>query len=65
MTIKFIKTDSDFIEKISRCEYDVNGSNWYYMPFWFKKVGEDVYEQHSLDDLPNEIKNRITKNSDT
>lgn len=57
--IKLLETDSKLIEAISTCLYD-EGGNWYYMPFWFRKVAENVYEQYGFDDLPFELRARIS-----
>ncbi len=64
-TLKFTETDSDLIEKVSTCIYDVNGSNWYYMPYWFKKVGDGLYQQFTFDQLPEELKQRLNEIKET
>lgn len=61
-TLKIHETDSKFIEAVSNCLYDVDGHNWYYMPFWFKKISEGVYQEFTFDELPPEVKRRIESN---
>lgn len=60
ITIKLHKTDSDFLDKVATCLYDDRG-NWYYMPFWFHKTGEGLYEEYRFEDLPEWVKDRIKK----
>ncbi len=59
IAVKLIETDSKFLENTSHCVYDVNGSNYYYMPFWFKKVSDGVYIEYGFDELPEELKSRL------
>jgi len=65
MKIKYSKEVSDFIEGTSNCipvSYPLQDTSYYYMPFWFKKVGECMFEIYNLDELPQELKNEIKKN---
>jgi len=50
--IEVTKEQSDLIKGISHC---VNGE-WYYIPYWFKDLGNNVFEEHSFDKLPDELK---------
>lgn len=59
MTIRLIKTDSEFIETAGHMIPDVDGGDWYHLPCWYKKVGDGLYEEYSFDKLPNELKERI------
>jgi len=59
--VKLIETDSMFLEKVSS-KIVSNGQNWYYMPFWYKKIAENVYQQVDFKDLPPDIINIIQKN---
>lgn len=51
MTIKLIKTDSEFLE-VAATKIHTNGQEWYYLPFWYKRVGEDTFEQVRFENLP-------------
>jgi hypothetical protein len=55
MTIRLIKTDSELLETIGHCI----GGEWYHMPFWFRKVGEGLYEEYSFDKLPESFKKTL------
>lgn len=58
MVLKLIETDSKFLETCaSKIPY--NGSDWYHFPFWFKKVGENLFAEYSFEQLPNGIKKEI------
>jgi hypothetical protein len=59
--LKFTKEQSDLIEWLSNAIFNVDGegNNFYFLPFWFEKVGEGLYIPHSLDKLPTELTNRI------
>jgi hypothetical protein len=59
--VKLIETDSDFLEKVSH-KISVSGENWYYMPFWYKKIAENVYQQVDFKDLPPDVISIIQKN---
>lgn len=59
--IKFTATDSECIESLSHCIYDVDGRNWYNIPFWFEKVSEGTYRMVMPEDLPAIVKARIEK----
>jgi len=65
MTIKLIKTDSEFLEVAATKVSRIDGSDWYYLPFWYRKVGEDLYEQVTWDKLPESLKHHIQSNRDT
>lgn len=58
MTIKLIKTDSEFIETAGA---KVDGI-YFYLPYWYKKVGDGLYEQLQFENLPDELKERIREN---
>jgi len=58
MLIKVSKEVSNFIEVISHKE----GDKWFYIPFWFKKIDNDVYEQVSFENLPKELIDTIKRN---
>jgi len=59
LPIKFTKEQSDFIQNASDCHYNVGGSNFYFIPYWFEKIQEDVFMQHHLKKLPAVLTNRI------
>lgn len=58
--LKLLPTDSAFLEKFCN-KIESRSGEWFWMPYWFKKVGEDIYEQYSFDKLPQEIKDEINK----
>lgn len=60
--IKLIETDSQFLEMMSNVINNVNGHDWFYMPFWFKKISDGVYEAYFFEDLPKEVIERININ---
>lgn len=51
MAIKFIETDSQFLEANASCYED-----WYYMPHWFQKIKHGIYKIYSLAELPKRLK---------
>lgn len=53
--VKFSKEVSEFIESIST----KIGDEWFYIPMWFKKQGEQVFSLHTFDKLPDELKKEI------
>jgi hypothetical protein len=59
--IKFTKEQSKLIEGFGSAVYDVDGkgNNFYFLPFWFEKIADELYIPHSLDKLPTELTNRI------
>jgi|GEM_PF-5763974 len=61
LPIKFSPEKSQFIQSISNCLYDVNGNDFYFIPFWFEKVGEDTFIQHPLGGLPEQLIQRINR----
>ncbi len=34
-----------------------NGDMWYFIPCWFKEVGDNVFEIHKLGQLPDDLVN--------
>jgi hypothetical protein len=56
--VRLIETDSNFLEKVSTAIND-NGEQWYFMPFWFRKISEGVYEQVPFEKLPNRISHAV------
>lgn len=51
MAIKFIETDSQFLEANASCYED-----WYYMPFWFQKIAPCIYKRYSISEIPKRLK---------
>ena len=39
-----------------------NGDEWYYLPFWFKHIGDGIYELYVFDELPDHLKKTIQEN---
>jgi len=58
MNIQLENAQSEFLENICNKIY-ANDEEWYYMPFWFKKVEKNVFEQVSFDYLPKHVKDVI------
>jgi len=57
--LKMVVTDSNFLESTANCIYDFQGADWYYQPFWYKKLGDGLFQQFSFEELPTELKNEI------
>lgn len=53
--VKLIETDSMFLEEVSHMAC-VGEEQFYYMPFWYKKVSEGVYVELTFDKLPPSVK---------
>lgn len=53
MIIKYSQEVSDFINDHTKME--INGNDWCYIPTWFKKVGENMFEVYSFEKLPQEV----------
>lgn len=62
VSLKLQKTDSDFLEVCASKIYDVNGNDFYHLPFWFEKVGDGLFVQYGFDDLPKALIDRINEN---
>lgn len=58
MVIKYPSPDCQFIEA-NAAKVPINGEEWYYFPFWMKKVGEGLFEPTSWDNLPQYLKEEI------
>lgn len=61
INIKLVETDSLFLESVANRITGKFG-DWYYMPFWFKKIGDGLYEEYKFEDLPDGFKKQLTKN---
>lgn len=59
--LKLIETDSEFLEKIAN-KINVLGDEWFYMPFWFKKTGDNRFVIYTFDKLPDCVKEFIKEN---
>ncbi len=55
MIIKYDNADSKFIEKSAHIEVLVNGDEWFYFPYWMKKISNGVFEQVPFDKLPEDL----------
>ena len=62
INVKLVKTDSDLLETCGNAVKLSNGEEWFYMPYWFKKVGKEVYAQYNFENLPKELIDQIVKN---
>lgn len=55
MTIKLSAEQTNFIEwhgaKV--------GDDWFHLPLWYHKVGENLFEQVTFEKLPDHVKNMI------
>jgi len=56
--LKLIKTDSEFIETAGQM-VEVNGTKYYHLPYWYKKIGDELYEEMKFGDLPKDLKDYI------
>lgn len=61
MTIKLIETDSEFLE-VAGTKFTDGGREFYYLPYWYEKVGEHLYKQCSFENLPESIIDTILPN---
>jgi hypothetical protein len=64
ITLKLQKTDSDFLEIAAHKVSNVNGNNFYHLPFWYEKVGDGLYVQYGFNELPQLLLNRIKEERD-
>lgn len=55
MTVKYEKDSSDFLEKTATKVVLPSGDEWFYLPHWYKKVGEQTFEIVTFEKLPNEL----------
>lgn len=59
---KLIETDSKFLEENAHKVFiKINGEEWFYMPYWFKKVSDGKFEVCSFEHLPKYVKEIIKK----
>jgi hypothetical protein len=58
--IKLIESDSDFLEKVAN-KITVHTDEWYYMPFWYRKVSKNTYQEVMFENLPQSIIQFIEK----
>lgn len=56
--LRLIKTDSDFLDKCAN-KVSINGEEWLYMPFWFKKEGDGLFSEYRFEQLPDYMKEGI------
>ncbi len=56
--LKLIETDSEFLEKAAN-KVTCEGEEWFYMPFWFKKTGNGLFQEHRFSQLPDYLKRQI------
>jgi len=57
MKVKLPKEAIRFIESNAT---KIN-EEWYYMPYWWKRIDGDVFEQVMFENLPNGLKKQIQK----
>ena len=53
MIIQYPKDVSAFIN--NHTKFEVNGVEWCYIPTWFRSLGDNLFEPHSFDKLPEEV----------
>ena len=58
--IKLIESDSEFLKKVAS-KITIYTDEWYYMPFWYRKVSENVYEEVKFENLPESVTEFIKK----
>ena len=49
-----IKPTTEQAELLKGFSQAIN-NEWHHIPFWFKDLGEGVFEVHSLGDLPHKV----------
>lgn len=60
MKVKLKRDSANFIERTGTSMV-TNGNEYFYIPFWFKKTDVfGMYEEYSLEDMPQELKDAIT-----
>ena len=58
IVLKYTETDSKFLEECAS-KIELEGNEWFYMPFWFKKVGDGKFAIYNFSQLPENIKNHL------
>lgn len=53
-TTKLTKEKVEFLKEMST-QINDGENNWYYLPFWFKQVGEDKFEIIQFEKLPEKV----------
>lgn len=61
MNIKYPNNDCKFLEQ-NASKMNVGETEWYYFPYWMKKVSEGVFEAVPFENLPVDLKNEIKRN---
>jgi hypothetical protein len=62
---KLIETDSKFLEtNANKILVKANGEEWFYMPYWFKKLGYGRFEVFYFDNLPDYVTDIVKKHRD-
>lgn len=54
MIVKLTKDQSEFVKGMST-HINYSKNDWYYIPFWFKDVGDDEFDIQTLDTLPDTV----------
>lgn len=64
--LKVVESDTEFLEKVGHQLNVINDNDemevYLYMPFWFKKIGNHIYQELSFDKLPEHVKDAIERN---
>lgn len=55
--VKLTTEEADFIRSSGSCVND----EWYYIPYWFRQIGENTFELFTFDKLPESLKEQISK----
>ena len=58
MKIQLTPSEEVFIKRISNV-ISVDNENWFFMPFWYKDLGNGRFEEVGFEQLPENVKEYI------
>lgn len=61
VTLKLIKTDSEFLKTAAHLVDIGDGTKWYHLPFWYQEVGDGLFIEYEFEDIPESLKEFIRK----
>lgn len=59
MNILLTSDQESTLRSLSNCCIFPNGDEWYFMPYWWKSLGNGMYEQVRFENLPDKVKEYI------
>lgn len=59
MLIKYNNVDCQFLENNAMYHKLPNGQEYFYFPFYLRKVGDGIFEEISFDKLPQDLKDKF------